>query len=229
VGSDGRGLPLPAHPAQLTAESPVRRLRCYLTPEKRQDPAPVCSASSPCSARPRWCTEVPNQAAVRISGPSSSHVSSQPVIAALRLVLPHAVLAAGDDRTVEPAALLGHARGSVAAIVPGLRQGDPAPTDGRRSARLVATARTGQPPHRRPRRPPARSLNVVPTVRLGARLKVISRSRRAATLLYEPARTTTRQPSCSGAMPSYARVRGELCGGDPSMACKGSHLPRMSV
>jgi hypothetical protein len=105
----------------------------------------------------------------------------------------------------------------------------PCPTDGRRSARLVATARTGQPPHRRPRRPPARSLNVVPTVRLGARLKVISRSRRAATLLYEPARTTTRQPSCSGAVPSYARVRGELCGGDPSMACKGSHLPRMSV
>ena len=92
MGSDGRGLPLPAHPAQLTAESPVRRLRCYLTPEKRQDPAPVCSASSPCSARPRWCTEVPNQAAVRISGPSSSHVSSQPVIAALRLVLPHACL-----------------------------------------------------------------------------------------------------------------------------------------
>jgi hypothetical protein len=34
-------------------------------------------------------------------------VSSHPVIAALRLVLPHAVLATGDDRTVDPAALLG--------------------------------------------------------------------------------------------------------------------------
>jgi hypothetical protein len=48
-----------------------------------------------------------DQAAVRIPSASSSHVSSQPVIAALRLVLPHAVLATGDDRTVEPAALLG--------------------------------------------------------------------------------------------------------------------------
>jgi hypothetical protein len=67
----------------------------------------VCSATSPCRARPRWCTGVPNQAAVRISSPSSSHVSSRPVMAALRLVLPHAVLATGDDRTVEPAALLG--------------------------------------------------------------------------------------------------------------------------
>jgi hypothetical protein len=55
VESDGRGLPLPAHPAQLTAE-------------------------------------YPNQAPVRISSASSSHVSSQPVIAALCLVLPHAVL-----------------------------------------------------------------------------------------------------------------------------------------
>jgi hypothetical protein len=82
-------------------------MRCCLTPEKRQDPALVCSASPLCSARPRWCTGVPNQTAVRISSASSSHVSSQPVIAALRLVLPHVVLAAGDDRTVEPAALLG--------------------------------------------------------------------------------------------------------------------------
>jgi len=49
-----------------------------------------------------------------------------------------------------------------------------------------------------------------------------SRSRRAATLLYEPARTTTRQSSCSGATPCYARPRGGRRGGDPSMACKGS-------
>jgi len=41
--------------------------------------------------------------------------------------------------------------------------------------------------------------------------RAISRSRRAATLLYEPTRTTTRQPSCSGAMPCYARVRGGRC------------------
>jgi hypothetical protein len=44
---------------------------------------------------------------VRISSASSSHVSSQPVIAALRLVLPHAVLAAGDDRTVSRPPCLG--------------------------------------------------------------------------------------------------------------------------
>ncbi len=50
----------------------------------------------------------------------------------------------------------------------------------------------------------------------------LSRSRRAATLLYEATRTTTRQPSSSCAMPCYARVRGGRCGGDPSMACKGS-------
>jgi hypothetical protein len=49
-----------------------------------------------------------------------------------------------------------------------------------------------------------------------------SRSSRAATLLYEPARTTTRQPSGSGAMACYARVRSGRCGRDPSMACRGS-------
>jgi hypothetical protein len=52
----------------------------------------------------------------------------------------------------------------------------------------------------------------------------ISRSRRAATLLYEATRTTTCQPSGSGAMPCYARVRGGRCGGDPSMACKAQGL-----
>jgi hypothetical protein len=69
---------------------------------------------------------------------------------------------------------------------------------------------------------PLRSAECVPTVRLGARLNVTPRSRRAATLLYEATRTTTRQPSCSGAMPCYARVRGGRRGGDPSMACKVS-------
>src|SRR5215212_10635704 len=49
-----------------------------------------------------------------------------------------------------------------------------------------------------------------------------SHSRRAATLLYEASRTTTHQPSCSGAMSCYTRVRGDRRGGDPSMACKGS-------
>jgi hypothetical protein len=49
-----------------------------------------------------------------------------------------------------------------------------------------------------------------------------SRSSRAATLLYEATRSTTRQPSCSSAMPCYARVHEGRCGGDPSMACKGS-------
>jgi hypothetical protein len=54
-----------------------------------------------------------------------------------------------------------------------------------------------------------------------------ARSNRAATLLYEATRTTTRQPFRSGAMPCYARVRGGCRGGDPSMACKGSgvHIP----
>ena len=69
---------------------------------------------------------------------------------------------------------------------------------------------------------PLRSAECVPTVRLGARLNVTPRSRRAATLLYEPTRNTTRRPSCSGAMPCYARVRGGRRGGDPWMACKGS-------
>jgi hypothetical protein len=54
------------------------------------------------------------------------------------------------------------------------------------------------------------------------RARAISRSSRAATLLYEPARTTTRQPSCFEAMSCYARVRGGRRGGDPWMACKGS-------
>ena len=57
---------------------------------------------------------------------------------------------------------------------------------------------------------------------MGARLKTAPRSRCAATLLYEPSRTTTHLPYCSGAMPCYARVRDGRCGGDPSMACKGS-------
>jgi hypothetical protein len=52
--------------------------------------------------------------------------------------------------------------------------------------------------------------------------QAISRSRRAATLLYEATRTTTRQRHCSAAMPCYTRVRAGRCGGDPSMACKGS-------
>jgi hypothetical protein len=56
----------------------------------------------------------------------------------------------------------------------------------------------------------------------GGNSKTASRSRRAATLPYEATRTTTRQPSCSGAMPCYARVRGGCGGGDPWMACKGS-------
>ena len=49
-----------------------------------------------------------------------------------------------------------------------------------------------------------------------------ARSNRAATLLYEATRTTTRQPFRSGAMPCYARVRSGRRGGDPSMACKGA-------
>ena len=64
-------------------------------------------------------------------------------------------------------------------------------------------------------------MNLVPTVRLSGRGPSLSRSRRAATLLYEATRTTTHRLSCSGAMPCYARVCGGCCGGDPSMACKG--------
>jgi hypothetical protein len=52
--------------------------------------------------------------------------------------------------------------------------------------------------------------------------KILPRSRRAATLLYEATRATTRQPSCAGGMPCYARVCGGGHGGDPWMACKGS-------
>jgi hypothetical protein len=55
--------------------------------------------------------------------------------------------------------------------------------------------------------------------------QAISRSRRAATLLYEATRTTTRQPSCADAMPCYARLCSGCCGGDPSMACKRSGSP----
>ena len=61
-------------------------------------------------------------------------------------------------------------------------------------------------------------LKVVPTVRL----RVIPRSRHAATLLYQTVRATTCQPSRFGARPCYARVRGGAVGGDLSMACKGS-------
>jgi len=59
---------------------------------------------------------------VRISSASSSHVSLQPVIPALCLVLPHAVLATGDGRTVEPAALLGTHTGSGACHLPPWRE-----------------------------------------------------------------------------------------------------------
>ena len=55
-----------------------------------------------------------------------------------------------------------------------------------------------------------------------------SRSRCAATLLYEATRTTTRPPSRSCALPCYARVRGGRHGGDPSMACKRSR-PQVNV
>ena len=71
-------------------------------------------------------------------------------------------------------------------------------------------------------RPSLKLLNVVPIVHVGARLKVIPRSSRAATLLCEATRTTTRQPSSSSAMACYTRVRGGRYGGDPSMACKRS-------
>ena len=65
--------------------------------------------------------------------------------------------------------------------------------------------------------------HVVPTVILGRHAaNAIPRSSRAATLPYEPSQATTRPPCCLGAMPCYARVCGGRCGGDPSMACKGS-------
>ena len=65
--------------------------------------------------------------------------------------------------------------------------------------------------------------NVVPVVLFAQHVSdTAPRSSYAATLLYEPTRATTRQRSCSGAMPCYARFRGGRCGGDPSMACKGS-------
>jgi hypothetical protein len=47
---------------------------------------------------------------------------------------------------------------------------------------------------------------------------------RAATLLYEPTRTTTRQPFHEAAMACCARFRGGRSGGDPSMACKKSEV-----
>jgi hypothetical protein len=101
VEPNGRGLPLPAHPAQLTAESPTRRLHRRPTPEKMHDPAPVCPREPRrVVPRPRWCT--------RPGGGEDpeclvEHLSSQPVIAELRLV-PRAALAMDDDRTVESAA-----------------------------------------------------------------------------------------------------------------------------
>jgi len=65
--------------------------------------------------------------------------------------------------------------------------------------------------------------NVVPIAPLGGRAaRATARSRCAATLLYEPSRTTTRQPCCSAAMPCYAGLHGGRRGGDPSMACKES-------
>jgi hypothetical protein len=72
--------------------------------------------------------------------------------------------------------------------------------------------------------PPAIGLtNVVPIAHLGGHAaRATSRSTYAATLLYEPVRTTTGQPSYEAATACYARFRGGRCGGDPSMACKRS-------
>jgi hypothetical protein len=68
-------------------------------------------------------------------------------------------------------------------------------------------------------RPDERGSHSSPRRREG---QAASRSSRAATPLYEATRTTTRQPSRSGAMPCYAGLCGGRRGGDPSMACKGS-------
>jgi hypothetical protein len=88
-----------------------------------------------------------------------------------------------------------------------LGKNKPAPSLGMRNSRSSAVA--------------ARSRGRCPSL-VDLQAKPFSRSRRAATLLYAPTRTTTRQRSCSGGIPCYARVCGGCGCGDPWMACKGS-------
>jgi hypothetical protein len=64
-------------------------------------------------------------------------------------------------------------------------------------------------------------MNVVATVRLGGRGPSLSRSRRAATLIYEATRTTTHRLYCPGAMACYVRVCGGAVVGIPRWHARG--------